>query len=485
MGCRHSPDANIAEIMTNDTQKKIDLIVVGAGIAGLVCAIRALELGQVVTLLEAQHEQKYACATRMSGGAFHVIFNNVTLPPEELFQALKLGTKGHADLSLCRAIADHASRSVCWLRDLGVKFDRLEPDRGWTDTVLAPLGYQDNTELVWEGLGSDVMMQTLESQFVAKGGRFLRGHRARRLLSEAAHCTGVVVEVDGAEISFHSRAVVLADGSFHGNRRLVQEHITSDPEQLLKRGPTTGLGDGIEMAQAMGAHLLGMEYFYGHLLSLDALHNQSLVLFPFIDFLASAGMLVSPRGLRFADEGLGGRYLTNRLAHTETGVAFAIFDHTIWECEGRSFHSAPNPNLVENGGTLYVADSLEELADVANIDRNALCDSVAQYNAALDAGSLPRLDPPRTSAGTKAQPIQNSPFYAVPTCAAISHAFGGVMIDDRARVLRKDGSPIEGLYAAGASCGGIDGGPEAAYVGGLIIGAVFGLLAAETFAQQH
>ncbi len=71
------------------------------------------------------------------------------------------------------------------------------------------------------------------------------------------------------------------------------------------------------------------------------------------------------------------------------------------------------------------------------------------------------------------------PFYAAPACAAITHTMGGVAIDEHARVIDTQDRPIPGLYAAGATCGGLEGGPDAAYLGGLVPAVVFGLLAAE------
>jgi fumarate reductase flavoprotein subunit len=80
-------------------------------------------------------------------------------------------------------------------------------------------------------------------------------------------------------------------------------------------------------------------------------------------------------------------------------------------------------------------------------------------------------------------PIQKAPFYAVPLCAGITYTFGGIAIDEHGRVRRPDGQPIDGLYAIGASTGGLEGGNGGGYVGGLIKGVAFGLRAAEHIAQ--
>ena len=115
------------------TTENTDLVIVGGGIAGLVAANRALDLGLRAHVLEAQLEAKYPCATRMSGGVFHVIFRSVATPPDELYKAIVEGTEGYADLTLARAIADNAARAVDWLRAHGIIFGRLDSDSGWDD----------------------------------------------------------------------------------------------------------------------------------------------------------------------------------------------------------------------------------------------------------------------------------------------------------------------------------------------------------------
>lgn len=466
------------------TTENTDLVIVGGGIAGLVAANRALDLGLRAHVLEAQLEAKYPCATRMSGGVFHVIFRSVATPPDELYKAIVEGTEGYADLTLARAIADNAARAADWLRAHGIIFGRLDSDSGWDDNILAPLGYQSNTSLVWEDLGSDVFMHAMEARLTTRGGRLIRGARASELVVEDGRCVGVRAQrTDGSTSTHAAKSVVLADGSFHGNHDLLRRYVTAHPELLLFRGPAPGLGDGIAMGQSLGASVAGMEYFYGHLLSADALHNPALVLFPFIDFLAAGGMFVDHTGLRFADEGRDGRYMTNMLAQTATGIGYAVFDERIWNAQGRHFHSPPNPSLIEKGATLHRANDLATLAQLAGLPPDQPVRSVSEYNAALYAGHLDLLTPPRTTKHLPASPIATPPFYAAPACAAITHAFGGLTIDAHARVVREDGRPIPGLFAAGAVCGGIDGGPGAAYVGGLIIGAVFGMLAAETCAN--
>ena len=137
--------------------------------------------------------------------------------------------------------------------------------------------------------------------------------------------------------------------------------------------------------------------------------------------------------------------------------------------------------MVEAGGTLHRADTLAELAGKIGLSPQRLTMPSREYNAAIDAGALQKLSPPRRSDPHKPWPIRTAPFYAMPICAAITNTMGGIVVDGDARVLDKNDKPIPGLYAAGSTVGGLDGGPHAGYVGGLIK-ATIGLRAAETIA---
>lgn len=102
---------------------------------------------------------------------------------------------------------------------------------------------------------------------------------------------------------------------------------------------------------------------------------------------------------------------------------------------------------------------------------------IARHAAILDqsARSRHRLIP---------KPILRTPFYAAPVCAGITHTMGGIITDDNAQVLTPSGATIAGLYAAGASTGGIEGGDKVGYVGGLIKAAVMSLRAGEAIARS-
>jgi fumarate reductase flavoprotein subunit len=240
------------------------------------------------------------------------------------------------------------------------------------------------------------------------------------------------------------------------------------------------------MAEAVGAALTGLDRFYGHLLSRDAMTDNGLWPYPQIDAVATAGIVVDPGGRRLLDEGLGGISITNDLARFDDPLcATVVCDASVWEKAGRAAGIPPNPQLQLAGGTLHSADTIEDLATLAGIDAGGLRETAAEYNNAIRSGNPATLSPPRSARSGPPTPIETAPFYAIPICAGITNTMGGIAIDGNARVRRADGSTIEGLYAAGGCTGGLEGGGALGYVGGLIKACVFGYRAAKQIAATR
>ena len=477
--------------MTLTDTSRPHLLVVGAGLAGLTAANRALELGLRVSLLERFTDTGHVCASRTNGGVFHVGFRTVTADPKELFQVVRAANDHFGRPDVAQALADHAGRSVDWLRGLGTVFTAMQPDQGWKDTVLAPLGFHERTDMAWQGLGADRLITALEQRLVARGGELVRGARAKALLLQSGRVRGVRIERASGPAELFADAVLLADGGFEGNAEMVRRFITPHPENLLLRGCESGLGDGMRMAEAVGAKLIGMQAFYGHVLSADSLHREGLSPFPFLEFLATAGMIVDGSGTRFMDETLGGHIMSNTLARHGDGLGHVVFDQAMWEGIGQHFFCPPNPNLVRAGGTLHRADSIAELATLIKVPAAQLQAQVDAVNAEVSARASQQDRAQREGMTVFArgryqhEAFAHAPYYAAPACAALTSTMGGIEIDGRSRVLDQQGEAIAGLYAAGSCTGGVVGGPAVGYIGGLIKALVFGLIGAEDFAASR
>ncbi|MCC6472139.1 MAG: FAD-binding protein, partial [Burkholderiales bacterium] len=322
--------------------------------------------------------------------------------------------------------------------------------------------------LHWRGRGADVMVRTLCAKLESRAGRLLRGVRARELMMNGSRCCGVAGTQGNEALRFEAGAVVLADGGFQADAELLRRYVTKEPDRLLQRNAGSGGGDGLRMALAAGARIRGTECFYGHVHSRDALANPLLWPYPTVDAPIAFGVALDARGERFADEGLGAVYMANAIARLPDPLeAVAVCDAAAWVGPVKRVARPSNPLVERAGGTVHKSYTMEGLAALAGLPEDALVKTLLEYNRAIDENRSAQLPVPRSASPVKPMAVRIPPFYALPVCAGITYTMGGVAIDERCRVRHADGHPIEGLYAAGSTTGGHEGGPAAGYTGGL------------------
>ncbi len=458
-----------------------DLIIVGGGLAGLTAGVRAAQLGLRPLVLEQGTSEDYACNSRMSGGILHIGFHDPYRPAHELVGIIDRLTNNEAKPELARALAHTGARLLAWLEDQGGKFMRFSPQEGYRWCLSPPRALRAGMD--WERRGPDLLLRQMAKTLADLGGRLQLGARVQRLLFEDDHCVGAQGLSAGQETEWRARYCILADGGFQASRQLVEKYITTGFDCLFQRGAATGMGDGLTMAQAAGAALTDCSSFYGHLLCSDAKHNDQVWPYPEIDAIATSGIVVDASGCRCVDEGRTGVGLANELARRGgNNTYFVVFDASIWEGPGTSARIPANPLLERAGGTILRADSIAELAQKMGVPQSALVQTVEQYNRALQSGQMDILTVPRSDTGQQ-YVIRNGPFMAIPVCPGITYTMGGIDINADAEVLDEEGRPIKGLFAAGATTGGLEGGSHATYLGGLIKAGCFGLLAAERIAK--
>ncbi|GAA4340719.1 FAD-binding protein [Variovorax defluvii] len=463
-----------------------DVAVVGAGIAGLVTALRLAEQGIKVAVLEKGAQDKYPCNTRMAGGAFHVAHQDVADDPQVILDAITKRTGDSARSDVVQALAADIGQATQWLKQKGVRFIKVGHESYRKHTLAPPIATRGRN--YWEGRGGDILLRTLSGELDKAGGMILRGTRALRLAMRDGACVGLQAEQATGLLDISARAVVICDGGFHSNMDLLREFISPAPEKLMQRNAKTGNGDGLRMAREVGARLVGLDRFYGHVLAQEAMHNDDLWPFPMLDFVCAAGIVVDASARRFMDEGLGGVTMANAIAAQPDPLgATVIFDAAIWNGPGREYLIPANPTLLSNGGTLYTAPDLRSLAAQLGLAPEELERTVAQYNAAVEGGSIDTLEPRRSAGNYKPWPIRQGPFHAAKLCAGITYTMGGIAIDATGHILDEADRPIPGLYAAGCAAGGVEGGgtrEQVAYVGGLSRSAVFALRAANDIAAN-
>ncbi len=458
------------------THEVHDVVIVGGGIAGLSAATRAAEGGLGVVVLEQGDEQRYACNSRSAGGILHVAYTDPAAPPTDLASAVRKAMGGEADEMLIEAVSRRARPALAWLQSHGARFVKASPTPWHRWTLAPPRPMQAGLD--FPGCGPDRLLSSLTADFKSSGGTLKLGHRVRAVERAAE---GFLVTVDTAEgvHNLLTHKLVLADGGFQGDTELVRRFIGPRPERIVQRGTGTGRGTAVRVGESLGCSFSRMDRFYGHLLSRDALLNNRLWPYPLLDTLLLSSVVVDCEGRRIVDEGRGGVYLANFLAKLDDPAGcFLVFDGAIWDSAGRESLLPANPHLETLGATIYRAESLPDLAIRAEIDVQGLDATMDAYNAAARGGldRLATLQVPRSGA---ARPICSGGFFAVPMAPGITNTMGGIRVDGDARALNALGVPIPGLYAVGASAGGLEGGANVGYVGGLMRGVTSGLAAGE------
>jgi fumarate reductase flavoprotein subunit len=462
-----------------------DVLTIGGGFSGLVTACRAAELGLKAAVLEARSEDRYPCSSRYTTGVCNVMGLAILADPDVLYRAIIEGSSSAASPALARAVADNGKRTIDWLAGEGARFitRALQKDQPG-QKVLAP-PRRLSAGLDWEGRGGDVLMRQLEASLTRRGGTLMRGTTAEAIVVENRACAGVTARRNGERARIDARSVVVADGGFAANARMVAQLITPRADRVLARVGPGANGDGIRLAEAAGAAIGGFGAFYGHVHHRNAMTNAKLWPYPHLDAVAEVAVLVGPDGKRFTDEGQGGVCQANAIARLADPLsAHLVMDDAMWQAEPKLTTTvAANPAMAAAGGALVSASDLDTLAARIGVPGSALAETVRAHNEAVASGDFSRLAVPRSAKKHRPMPFAVPPYHAVPLCAGITGTMGGVVIDEHARAQRRDGGVFPGLYAVGTPVAGLEGGERAGYVGGLSKAFILGLLAAEHMAK--
>ena len=458
-----------------------DVLVVGAGMAGFSAAVRAAEAGANVILIDKSANELGDGNVLMASGSLRAGGKSPRSDPTELYEFVMSEKIAYPEL--VKAWAATCGLAIDWLVACGVGLDEKQPGRIWLDQEseisLAPVYKKD--------VGRRALSK-LKQRFEQLGGRYLNGIEAVSLIREQERICGVSGKKQGEAIEIHSQATILSTGGFSANKEMVRQYIGPYADRCKLRGSKNCTGDGLRMAIQVGAKAVNLKYFYGHLLSRNALTDDRFWPYPRLDSFVDEGMLVDRNGNRFVDEGRGDVAVANELARTSdvTGAAL-IFDFATWDAAKDDAFSksvktpAPNPWLMDNEGEIFHHETVEGLAQEIGIGAANLVKTVEQYNRAVETGNAIALTVPRT--GTP-KPLR-APYYGLKVVPGITFTMGGVLINGRGEVLNQSEQPIAGLYAAGDAIGGLMGGYRGGYTGGLMQAVVTGILAGENAARQN
>jgi succinate dehydrogenase/fumarate reductase flavoprotein subunit len=440
---------------------RVDLLVLGAGMAGMSAAAEAAAAGAIVGVAEKGPEIGGSAA--LSAGIFWA--------PRSWDELRARIPQGEPDLG--RALVDDFPAAVDWIRSTGIEMsDRIEGPYfgfgvGWQIDVR---GY-----FAW-----------CRRRVEAAGGWVVRETAGRELLrdeDDGDAVRGARLEGPDGAVDVEADAVVLATGGFQGDPELVASFIGPDADRVLVRSNPGSVGDGFRMARSVGGSASrSLGGFYGHLVGSPVEDWGERHFLPLTQYHSIYCILVGLDGRRFIDESRGDEYANQAVARLPGQRAILLAD----DATRRSrVITAPYPRgevvdrlraAADAGAHYAIAEGREELA--AYVAAWGVGVPAANLLATLDAyDRAARGEPVTVDAPMPARPapLLVPPFHALEVQPALTFPLGGIRIDADGRVLDRDGSPLRGLFAAGADAGGLY---HEGYGGGLGMSCVFGRRAA-------
>ena len=344
------------------------------------------------------------------------------------------GTVIEPDLELARTFATNALDALEWAESIGAQ---------WNDTTSTILG------AMWprsHGLANGNVITILTDAAKANGVEIVTDTRANELIVENGKVVGVKATTsEGANVTLHANSgVVLATGGFSANAPMVVEYNNYWPglsDTMPSTNAPTITGDGIVMAKAVGADLVGM----GFAQLMPSSHPVDGSLFSGIWGSAETQVFVNKEGKRYVNE-YAERDVLSKAALAQTdGIFYIICDNKI----------AKNADVagMEAKGNVVVADTLEELAEKLGIPADTFVETIERYNSFVDAQKDDDFGKPLFG-----EKIDEAPFVATPRSPSLHHTMGGVKIDTNTHVISTEGNVIDGLYAAGEVTGGLHAG---------------------------
>ena len=467
-----------------DSTVEADVVIVGAGGAGMTAAITAANEGKSVVVVESQ-AMVGGNSVRATGGmnaaktvyqdentfeqaagvektlasAAEKYADNETITalaatvaeqwaayqanPTGYFDSVELmeldtmiGGKGINDPALVETLCEGTADAIDWLDENGITLHNVSSFGGASvKRIHRPVG--DDGKVVSVG---SYMIPRLQQACEKAGVQILLSTTAEEILTDGGKAVGIkATGAAGETVTVNAKAVILASGGFGANLDMVVEY---KPE--LKGFMTTNapgiLGQGIAMAQAIGADTVDMDQIQIH----PTVQYDSAALIT-EGLRGDGAILVNAEGKRFIDE-VGTRDVVSAAEVAQTGgYSWLVVDQKMADA------SSVIQGYIKKGYTVE-GKTYEELAEAMGVDSAAFAETMANWNQCVADKTDAEFG--RTSF---ANPLDTAPYYAIKVTAGVHHTMGGLKIDTNTEVLDADGNAIPGLFAAGEITGGVHG----------------------------
>lgn len=435
-----------------------DVVVVGAGAAGLSAGLKAVQDGKNVIILEKMGVIGGASAMAGSGtmatGSTWQKEDGYEDSPEQLVEDMMENGHNKNDRATVELFANTIGEAFDWLVDengAAVPYQRSgEPTRSYSGV----------------GRGAGVC-QSLCDKFLAEGGTLLLNTPATALIINDGAVTGVMAEGEGKAYTINAKAVVLASGGYGANDELVPDEYKA----FVYAGHAGAEGDAIAMVEPLDADLINMDLINTQPNSMILPSGLGQYCNPGVSrAYAAGGFMVNQDGERFFNEQANAWDLMQAMKANDAQYLImdqAAFDGFNAGMTGSKIYTMEDVETwladdYEGQPVMKTAATLEELADKLGIPADALSASAQAFNEAAASGSADEFG--RTPAAAQSE---EGPYYALEMHIRYYASLGGLHINDGMQVLNTQQEAIPGLYAAGEVVGGLEGD---VYMGGTLFG---------------
>lgn len=352
------------------------------------------------------------------------------------------GTTIYGQYDLVKILTDRAGESVRWLEEIGVEFDKQH-----VDMPVGAKWRRGHKPLKNEGYA---FVSALQKFVQTHGGRILTDTPVKELIVENGRVVGLIGRgLQNQKVTIRAKAVILASGGFGANTKMLKKYNTywSEIEDTIQTSNSPAItGDGIVLGESVGAALVGM----GFTQMMPVSDPNTGALFSGLQVPPANFVMVNQQGKRFVNE-YESRDVLTKAAIDNGSLFYLIADDAIKETAYNTNQAKIDQQVA--AGTLYRADTLEELAQQLGMDPDIFVATIQSYNRYAREGHDPEFG--KNVFDLK---VEVAPFYATPRKPAIHHTMGGLKIDTQTHVLAETGTIIPGLYAAGEVAGGIHAG---------------------------
>lgn len=416
-----------------------DAVIVGSGGTGLTAAIQAHELGLDVAVFE-KNVELGGNTNRASSGMnaaetnvqlHHGVIDNVADFYRETY---KDGGKLN-DKDMLGYFVYHSAPAISWLADHGIKLDDITVTGGMSKkrthrpASMAPIG--------------GFLVKSLLNVAAQQNIPVFNETKVDQLLQDATgRVNGIKLSLDGHSQEVKAKAVILATGGFGASKAYMKRYRPDliDYKTTNQPGAT---GDGLELAEEVGAELMQMDLIQVH----PTVQQDHPHVYLIGEAVRGEGaILVNAQGQRFVNELNTRKIVSNAITALPEHSAYLIFDQGIRD-RVKAIEFYDKTGLVEHG------DTIEDLAQTLKMDPTVLKQTVRDWNQAVQDQNDEQFG--RTTGMER--DISQPGFFAIHIAPAIHYTMGGLHIDSKTHVLDGNGDVIEGLYAAGEVAGGLHG----------------------------